>query len=230
MAQNQDSTSSKNESPKTIFKARTRSASDACTQYLREQIISGAIKNGSAIVIDRVAESLGASHTPVREAIRRLEAEGLIFYTPNRGAKVRGLSLFEYEELMELRKAIEPIVLAKAIELAEPGAFYLADREFEKWKKGIGANEILSRQWKFLRALYQPSGLVRSLEVIDSNWRLIERYHQFAWHTSKKIHDEDQRLKQEILVLCRERKQHEARHKLISAIEWGATLVLERFE
>lgn len=228
MAMNQKDTASETESPKVAFQSRTRSASDACAQYLREQIISGSIENGSAIVIDRVAESLGASHTPVREAIRRLEAEGLVTYTPNRGARVRGLSRSEFEELVMLRRAIEPVVLAKAVELAEPGDFVPADRQFGKWKKGVGSTELLSRQWEFFRAMYQPSGLVRSLEVIDANWRLIERYHQFAWHTSEEVHDEDQRLKQDILELCRQRDEQAAQAALIEAIDWGASLVRER--
>ncbi len=215
-------------SPKAAFLSRTQSASQACAEYLRDQIVSGSLENGSAIVIDRVAATLGTSHTPVREAIRRLEAEGLVSYTPNRGARVRGLYEAEFEELVDLRKAVEPIVLAKAIRLAEKGAFDEADREFRHWRKGVGAKEMLSRQWKFLRAMYQPSGLVRSLEVVDANWRLIERYHQFAWQTSELVRAQDQRLKEEILVRCRARQEHEALAALTDAIDWGASIVREQ--
>lgn len=213
------------DSPKDAFRSRTRSASDACADYLREHIVSGKIEDGAPIVIDRVAEALGASHTPVREAIRRLEAEGLVNYVPNRGARVRGLSCSEFEELVDLRRAIEPLALEKAIKNAAPGAFLSADFEFQQWQKGSGAQEMLSHQWAFLASLYQPSGLVRTLEVIDANWRLIERYQKFAWHTSPEVREKDYRLKLAILKSARAKEHDSAKAALVDAIEWGASLV-----
>ena len=127
-----------------------------------------------------------------------------------------------------LRKAIEPIALKKAIQLAEQGAFVSADLELQKWKKEVGAKEMLARQWTFLRALYRPSQLVRTLEVVDANWRLIERYHQFAWQTSDKVRAQDYRLKKEVLTRCRARDEQGATAALIDALEWGASLVRER--
>lgn len=154
------------ESGRRAFSLLTKSASDACTEYLRGKIISGELINGKAVVIDRIAADLGTSHTPVREAVRRLEAEGLVTYEPRRGVKVRGLFRTEFEELVELRSAIEPIALAKAISGAEPGAFEEADFELQRWTSAVGSSEMLSAQWKFLRAMYQPP-------VSRARWRLL---------------------------------------------------------
>lgn len=225
MTESQRSVGEAEGSPKEIFRYRTSSASDACADYLREQIVTGKFEDGAPIVIDRVAESLGTSHTPVREAIRRLEAEGLVNYVPNRGARVRGLSRAEFEELVDLRLAIEPLALEKAIKNASPDAFLSADFEFQQWQKGSGAQEMLSHQWAFLGSLYQPSGLVRTLEVIDANWRLIERYQKFAWHTSPEVREEDYRLKLSILRSARAGEHDVAKASLVDAIEWGAWLV-----
>ncbi|MEP2530772.1 GntR family transcriptional regulator [Shimia sp.] len=215
-------------SAKDVYRSRTRSASDACADYLRSQIVSGEIEDGAPIVIDRVADSLGASHTPVREAIRRLEAEGLVKYVPNRGARVRGLSRPEFEELVELRVATEPLALGRAIKNAVPGDFMSADFEFQEWQKGVGSQEMLAQQWAFFKSMYEPSGLVRTLEVIDANWRLIERYHKFAWTTSEEVRETDYRLKLAILKSSRARDQDAAKAALVDAIEWGASLVRKK--
>ncbi len=216
------------EAARSAFSLHTKSASDACTDYLRDQIICGDLVNGAALVIDRIAAELDISHTPVREAVRRLEAEGLVTYEPRRGVKVRGLNPSEFEELVGLRKALEPIALEKAITLAVPGTFVKAEKELEIWSKASGSREMLSRQRSFLRAMYEPSGLTRTLEVIDANLRLIERYHQRSWKTSKSVHDKDLQLKKKILLECRARNAKEAVASLIRAIEWGASIAREK--
>jgi len=212
---------------RSLFSSHTKSASDACTDYLRSQIVSGALENNTALVIDRIAADLGISHTPVREAVRRLEAEGLVTYEPRRGVKVRGLNPSEFEELLNLRKSIEPIALAKAISIAEPGAFAEAEENLQLWTKAVGSTEMLRRQRKFLRAMYLPSGLTRTMEVIEANLRLIERYHQHSWQTSEKTRVKDLKLKKRILTTCRARKEKEAIEALIVAIDWGAELARE---
>lgn len=207
------------------FKSRTLSASAACADYLREQIVSGDLADGASIVIDRIAADIGVSHTPVREAIRRLEAEGLVTYKANHGARVRGLNRSEFEELVTLRKAIEPVIIKAAISVAQKGAFEGANLRLEDWKKAVGAKEMLQRQWMFFRALYEPSGLTRSIELTDANWALIQRYHRHSWRTSNEMRAEDLAFKKRILAACRNRQQDAAVEALIDAIEWGASTV-----
>lgn len=215
---------------KETFRLRTQSASDACADYLRERIISGDLADGESIVIDRVAADIGVSHTPVREAIRRLEAEGLVTYRANHGARVRSLDREEFEELVMLRKSIEPAIITVAIDKAGPGAFAGADVNLEEWKHAIGAREMLSWQWMFLRALYAPSGLQRSMELTDANWMLTERYHRHSWQTSSDIRAEDLAHKRAVLDACCDRDAVTARDALIAAIEWGASIVRRQLD
>jgi DNA-binding GntR family transcriptional regulator len=220
----------RSESAQQTFSLHTMSASDACTVFLRNRIISGELTNGEAVVIDRVAEELGTSHTPVREAVRRLEAEGLVTYEPRRGVKVRSLNKSELEELVELRKTLESGALAKSIEVAVEGSFVNAADRLEDWTRAVEPREMLAAQWQFLRAMYEPSGLVRTLEVIEANWRLIERYHQFSWETSEATRSRDFKLKKRILAKCRARKVEEATTALVSSIEWGASIARKGLE
>lgn len=76
-------------------------------EVLRGEIMSGELSAGAAVPQDEIARRLGVSITPVREALRRLESEGLISYRPHHGATVAELSQDAARELYLLRSAIE---------------------------------------------------------------------------------------------------------------------------
>jgi DNA-binding GntR family transcriptional regulator len=212
------------------FRLPTMSATEACSDYLREQIISGEIPHGSNIVIDRVAAQIGVSHTPVREAVRRLEAEGLLSYRANRGATVRPLGVREFEELILIRKTLEPALLSKAIECAEPGSFQIAKAKLETWKKATGSKEILQCGWEFMRATYVPSGLHRCLDIVDANWALLVRYHRHSWNPSKEASAGDLENMRRILAACRDRDPQEAIEALKASVDWGTEIVRQQLE
>ena len=157
-----------------------RSTADTCTDLLRREILTGRY-NENSFVIDRVALRLGVSHTPVREAVRRLEAEGFLRYEPRKGVKVRPLNLNEFEELVTLRKALEPIVLTHAIEASDPSVAATAKTRLQWWNDASGSSEMLDAQWEFFRTMYEASRLIRTMEVIESNWCFVERFHRHSW-------------------------------------------------
>ena len=76
-------------------------------EALRERILTGAISPGSRLREVELAASLGLSRTPVREALRRLEADGLVEHLPHRGAVVRVLGRQEATELYLMREVLE---------------------------------------------------------------------------------------------------------------------------
>jgi DNA-binding GntR family transcriptional regulator len=82
---------------------------------LRERILRGDYAEGVPLRQDAIAQDLGVSRIPVREALRQLEAEGLVTFSPHRGAVVSSLSLKEIRELFELRAEIESDLLRRAI-------------------------------------------------------------------------------------------------------------------
>jgi DNA-binding GntR family transcriptional regulator len=81
---------------------------------LRELILSGALTAGSRVGEVELAERLGVSRTPVREALSRLAAEGLVEVTPNRGARVATWTVAELEGVFDLRISLEPQLTAFA--------------------------------------------------------------------------------------------------------------------
>ncbi len=81
---------------------------------LENDILNGVYKAGESFTESRVAEDLGVSRTPVREAIRQLELEGLVSYIPNKGATVNGLTKEDVQDIGEIRMKIEGIAARRA--------------------------------------------------------------------------------------------------------------------
>ena len=82
---------------------------------LRDEILRGALPPGARLGEVELAERLGVSRTPVREALSRLAAEGLVALVPNRGARVSSWTVEQLEEVFELRATLEPRLTALAV-------------------------------------------------------------------------------------------------------------------
>ncbi|GLY31776.1 GntR family transcriptional regulator [Kineosporia sp. NBRC 101731] len=94
-----------------------RTAHRDVTERLREAIVTGSLQTGTHLVQSELAAGLDVSVTPVREALRELESQGLIDSDPFRGATVHGISLDELEEIHELRRLLLPLAVRERIAL-----------------------------------------------------------------------------------------------------------------
>src|SRR5262250_2935783 len=92
-----------------------QSLTSAVADKLRDQIIRGEIAEGTQLRQDAIATQYQVSRIPVREALRQLDAEGLIAIVPNRGAVVPALSPDDIEEIFLIRALFEPEVLKRSI-------------------------------------------------------------------------------------------------------------------
>lgn len=81
---------------------------------LADRIIAGEIEPDSRLRQDHIAEEFGVSHVPVREALRRLEAQGLARSEPRRGFRVASFGFDEVKEVAEMRAALEALALREA--------------------------------------------------------------------------------------------------------------------
>lgn len=82
-------------------------AAEAAYAMIREGILSGDFERGIRLREETLAQQAGVSRTPVREALRRLDAEGLVEFSPHRGARVTAWSAGELEDLYEIRAMLE---------------------------------------------------------------------------------------------------------------------------
>ncbi|NPV70240.1 MAG: GntR family transcriptional regulator [Firmicutes bacterium] len=89
-------------------------------ESIRENIVNGAYRSGESLIESKLAEEFGVSRTPVREAIRQLELEGLVRSVPNRGVVVEGITTQEVYEIYAIRGLIEGLAARWAAERATP--------------------------------------------------------------------------------------------------------------
>ena len=92
-------------------------ATDAAYEAVRQMILSGQAEAGSRLGEAELAEALGLSRTPVREALQRLGADGLVEVLPHRGARVVRWTAADLDEIFELRALLEPYAAARAARL-----------------------------------------------------------------------------------------------------------------
>jgi DNA-binding GntR family transcriptional regulator len=90
-------------------------ASERVAEHLRQAILGGTIGPGERVRQEEVAQRLGASRLPVREALRMLEAEGLIEHEANKGARVPRLDRHEVDVIYQMRERLEPLALSESI-------------------------------------------------------------------------------------------------------------------
>ena len=95
-------------------KDRDDTLASRISRALAERIIHGELIPGSRLGQDHIAEEFGASHVPVREAFRRLEAQGLVVSIPRRGVRVASFDLKQVREVAEMRAALEVLALRHA--------------------------------------------------------------------------------------------------------------------
>ncbi len=90
-------------------------AEEEAYSFLLNAICTGRFRTGDRLVSEEIASEIGMSRMPVREAFRRLAAEGLVTLRPNRGAVVSGLNLDEIHEVFDMRSALEGLALRVAV-------------------------------------------------------------------------------------------------------------------
>lgn len=152
---------------------------DAVADRVRHLILSGAIPDGKPLRQDALAEQMGTSRIPVREALSRLESEGLVANYPHRGYVVTGLSREEIVELFDLRAMLEPELIRFAIPRLTDGDKLFAKSILEEYDRALATGDV--NQWgdlnrRFHIALYAPSGRARTLEIVKGLLVNADRY------------------------------------------------------
>ena len=133
-------------------------------QRIREDILNGKYKENDELRENTIGKELGVSRTPVREALRQLELEGLVTIIPNRGAYVTGIShkdiwdIYVIRSMLEglcARWAVEHITDAQLDELEE--TILLSEFQMKK-ESGFSAEQIAALDGRFHSLMYEASG------------------------------------------------------------------------
>jgi DNA-binding GntR family transcriptional regulator len=155
-----------------------RTLSDQLVNLVRDRILSGKVLPNSPIRQDALASELGISKIPLREALTRLEQEGLVNLHTNRGFFVRDLSAREAEEVYALRLKLEPDAVAMAAELATPEEHRVAKDTLASLYEvtDAGGEGVGAFNRAFHLALLRPSGQLITVNILERLHVLSERY------------------------------------------------------
>lgn len=145
--------------------------SQEVARRLREQILSGQLGDGARIVERDVAQDMGLSRGPIREALRQLEHEGLILWLPRRGARVASITRDDAEEFFALRAAVEPVAAEFFLKRKDPERFAPFDDCLEQLQRAADAGDWPSATLvhvEFHSLVYTLSGRRRLERVWES--------------------------------------------------------------
>ena len=131
---------------------------DVVFENLRSAILEGKLKSGQRLMEVQLAEQLGVSRTPVREAIRKLELEGLVVMLPRKGAYVANISVKDLMDVLEIRASLEGL-----------GASLAAERRTEEDIKNL--EEI-----EFHECIFKAANNKKLEKMINSLWEQVQRF------------------------------------------------------
>lgn len=148
-------------------------------ETLREAIINGTLKPGDRLMELQLAEQMGVSRTPVREAIRKLELEGFVAMVPRKGAYVSDISVKDVVDIFEVRAALEGLAAGLAAErITEEELDDLEKTLFETSEiiSGDDINAIVESDNNFHEIIYRASRNQRLTSIITLLHEQIQRF------------------------------------------------------
>jgi DNA-binding GntR family transcriptional regulator len=170
-----------------LNRVEPRTLKDNVTEILRQSIIDGSLAPGTEFNQAQLAERLGVSRGPIREAVGQLEQEGLIQSIPYKGIVVTPLTPQYVEELYSVRVALETLAIARGIERLQPQHLDLLTKTIDDMRRAARAGDLDSLtklDLRFHEYLVQMADHALLLRL----WKLIEVGVRRCLHTRHKIY------------------------------------------
>ncbi|KQY48949.1 GntR family transcriptional regulator [Rhizobium sp. Root483D2] len=188
------------------------------SRILADRIVTGQLDPGTKLRQDHIAEEFGTSHVPVREAFRRLEAQGLAVSEPRRGVRVASFDLKEVREVAQMRAALEVLALRHA---APHLTAAILDQAEEATVAGDNSHDV--RSWeeanrRFHTLILTPCGMPRLLAAISDLHAASARFLFASWRSEWEVRtDHDHRA---ILTCLRQGNIENAAPVLERHVQW----------
>ena len=152
---------------------------DVVFNTLRRAILKSELKPGERLMEIALADKLGVSRTPIREAIRKLELEGLVVMAPRKGAKVASITERDLNDVLEVRKGMEVLAISlacKRITGEELEKLESIERSFQSLIESGNLTELAEMDVKFHDTIYQATNNQRLVQLLNNLREQMYRY------------------------------------------------------
>ena len=152
---------------------------DVVFNTLRDAIMTGELLPGERLMEIKLADKLGVSRTPIREAIRKLELEGLVVNTPRKGAEVAGISAEDLRDVLEVRRTLEILAINLACDKMTDESLNELYGNIQSFKELIAtkaATDIASADVGFHDIIYKSTGNNRLIQILNNIREQMYRY------------------------------------------------------
>ena len=188
---------------------------------IREQILKREIAGGEPLRQEAIAKSFGTSIIPVREALRQLEAEGLVELKSHRGAIATELTLDKALEWIHMRRLIETDLIGLALDNITDEELDNAQQFLRKFDDATNERQEIEHwsdyNWNFHSALYKPANRPETMNVLASLHKKCDRYIRLQLLSGDHIIRAEEE-HHELLELCRKRNKRAVKSLMLQHI------------
>lgn len=152
---------------------------DVVFNTLRQGILKGDLKPGERLMEIHLANRLGVSRTPIREAIRMLELEGLVTMVPRKGAEVARISKQDLRDVLEVRRSLDSLAVSLACERItdqEKEDLKIAENDFERAIENSDVTTIAQADVRFHDVILRASKNGRLMQMVNNLAERVYRY------------------------------------------------------
>ena len=152
---------------------------DVVFNTLREAILKGELEPGERLMEIALAQKLGVSRTPIREAIRKLELEGLVVMAPRKGAEVAEITLDDLTDVLEVRKNLEDLAVELSCRKSTREDLEEMQKCHEDFKKTLASKDltvIAEADVAFHDVIYRTTGNKRLIQILNNLREQMYRY------------------------------------------------------
>ena len=186
---------------------------DVVFNTLREAILRGELKPGERLMEIRLANKLGVSRTPIREAIRKLELEGLVIMIPRKGAEVADITEKSLRDVLEVRKALEELAVQLACEKITQEELEELEKAGENFKKVLNRSkditEVAEADVRFHDVIYMATDNQKLIHLLNKLREQMYRY-RVEYLKNPDVHEQLTQEHEEIVYHIKRREKVEA--------------------
>ncbi|NMA82681.1 MAG: GntR family transcriptional regulator [Epulopiscium sp.] len=185
---------------------------DVVFNTLREAILKGDLTPGERLMEKQLAEMMGVSRTPIREAIRKLELEGLVVMAPRKGAQVAEITEKDLQDVLEVRAALEALAVRLACEKMKKEELDKLRRTMEEFKEAADAKDVygmIDKDVEFHDIIFRSTENERLMQIVNNLREQIYRY-RVAYLKHSHHHTGIQEEHEDILRVIEEKRVEEA--------------------